>query len=186
MNTHDAISANATSSQLFLSFFKIGSFTIGGGFAMIPLMEQELVDKKRWLTREEFLDCLSIGQAMPGIFAVNMASSIGYRLNGIKGALSAIVGNICMPVLTILLLAVFFRHFKDYTVVEHIFMGIRPAVVALIAAPVFNLAKSAKVNWSNCWIPILAALLIWIWGFSPVWIILGTIVLGIVYRRIRS
>lgn len=186
MNIKDPNSPFCSCPQLFCSFFKIGAFTIGGGFAMIPLMEKELVDQRKWISHEDFLDSLALGQAMPGIFAVNMASCIGYRLKGIKGAAAAIIGNICMPIASILLLAIFFRHFKDYALVEHIFMGIRPAVVALIAAPVFNLAKSAQINLRNCWIPIVSALVIWIWGVSPVWIIILAVILGLLYRRFCS
>lgn len=184
MKDSQATISQITNFQLFCSFFKIGAFTIGGGFAMIPLMEKELVERRGWVDREQFLDTLSIGQSMPGIFAVNMASSIGFQMKGFKGAVAAIVGNICMPIATILVLAMFFHYFKGNELVEHLFMGIRPAVVALIAVPVFNLAKSANVNLKNCWIPILAALLIWLWGVSPIWIILVAIVCGIVYRRV--
>lgn len=172
--------------KLFVSFWKIGTFTIGGGYVMIPIMEQELVDKRQWLSREEFLDIMSLSQAMPGIFAVNMATCIGQRMAGWRGVVAAIAGNIMMPVALILLLAVFFRHFRDNAVVERIFMGLRPAVVALIAAPVFRMAKSAKVKWSNCWIPILAALLIWLFDVSPVWVILVAISAGVIYGKIQN
>lgn len=167
--------------QLFVSFWKIGAFTIGGGYVMIPLMEQEVVDRRGWLSREEFLDYMSLSQAMPGVFAVNMATCIGRRLGGLRGVVAAVVGNILMPIALILLLAVFFRFFRDNVIVERIFMGLRPAVVALIAAPVFRMAKSAKVGWSNCWIPVVAALLIWLLGVSPVWVVLAAIAGGLLY-----
>ena len=171
--------------QLFVSFFKIGVFTIGGGYAMIPLMEEELVERRRCLSRVEFLDLMALSQAMPGVFAVNMATSVGYRLRGIPGTVCAIAGNILVPVLLILLLAMFFRHFRDNDIVNRVFMGIRPAVVALIAAPVFRLAKDAGLSWRTCWVPLLAALLIWVLGVSPVWIIVATILIGIVWGRIE-
>ena len=167
--------------QLFVSFWKIGAFTIGGGYVMIPLMEREVVDRRHWLSREEFLDYMSLSQAMPGIFAVNMATCIGRRQGGLRGVVAAVAGNILMPIALILLLAVFFRFFRDNVVVERIFMGLRPAVVALVAAPVFRMAKSAKVGWSNCWIPVVAALLIWLLGVSPVWVILAAIAGGLLY-----
>ncbi len=148
---------------------------------MIPLMEKEIVDRRRWMDREEFLDCLSLSQAMPGIFAVNMAACIGRRLCGVRGVIAAIAGNILMPIVLILLFAIFFRYFRDNVYVERIFMGLRPAVVALIAAPVFRMAKSANVCWRNCWIPVVAALLIWLLGVSPVWVILAAIVGGLLY-----
>ena len=171
--------------KLFVSFWKIGAFTIGGGYVMIPLMEQEIVDRRKWLTREEFLDYLSLSQAMPGIFAVNMATCIGRRLDGVRGIIAAIAGNILMPIAIILVIAISFRYVRDNVFVERIFMGLRPAVVALIAAPVFRMAKTAKVSWRNCWIPVLAALLIWLCGVSPVWVILVAIAGGAVYGKLR-
>lgn len=153
---------------------------------MIPLMEQEIVDRRGWLSREEFLNQLSLSQSMPGVLAVNMATGLGYRLRGLRGAFSAIAGNIVMPVLFIITLAMLFRHFRDNPFVERFFMGVRPAVVALIAAPVFRLAQSAKVTWATCWIPILAALLIWLFDVSPILVILAAVVLGFVYGRMKK
>jgi len=172
--------------ELFWTFFKIGAFTIGGGYAMIPLMEQEIVDKRKWLNKEEFMDTMSLAQSMPGVFAVNMATNVGFRTRGFVGAFTAIMGNVLMPILLILVLAIFFRQFSDNPIVESIFKGIRPAVVALIAAPVFNMAKTAKISWSNFWIPVLAALLIWLLGVSPVIIILVTGLGGFVYGKIKG
>ncbi|MCF0206243.1 MAG: chromate transporter [Bacteroidales bacterium] len=172
--------------QLFWSFFKIGSFTIGGGYAMIPLMEKEIVDERHWLEKEDFIDIMSLSQAMPGVFAVNMATNVGYRLKGVGGAVSAVLGNIIVPILLILALAMFFRQFSENEIVESIFMGIRPAVVALICAPVFKMAKTAKISWGNFWIPILAALLIWCFGVSPVLIILAAGLCGFLYGRLKS
>ena len=172
--------------ELFWTFFKIGAFTIGGGYAMIPLMEQEIVDKRKWLSKEEFIDTMSLAQSMPGIFAVNMATNIGFRTRGFVGAFTAIMGNVLMPILLILVLAIFFRQFSDNHVVESIFKGIRPAVVALIAAPVFNMAKTAKISWSNFWIPVAATLLIWLLGVSPVIIILVAGLSGFVYGKIKN
>lgn len=172
--------------QLFVSFWKIGAFTIGGGYVMIPLMEQELVDRRKWLSREDFMDYLSLSQAMPGVFAVNMATCIGKRLGGMRGVVCAVLGNIMMPIALILLLAVFFRCFRDNVIVERVFMGLRPAVVALIAAPVFRMAKSAKVTWNNFWIPVVAALLVWLLGVSPVLVILAAICGGLLYGWITA
>ncbi len=172
--------------DLFYSFLKIGTFTIGGGYAMIPLMEQELVDKRQWMSRQEFLDQLALSQSMPGVLAVNMATGLGYRLRGLRGSIAAIAGNIVMPILFILTLAVLFRFFRSNVIVERFFMGVRPAVVALIAAPVFRLAQSAKVTWSTCWIPILAALLIWLFDVSPILVILAAVILGFAYGRIKK
>lgn len=171
----------ATLGRIFWSFFKIGTFTIGGGYAMIPLMEKELVEKHGWLSREEFLDLLAISQAMPGIFAANMASSVGQRLRGIVGAIVAVVANILMPILMILALAMFFRQFADNRIVAAVFRGVRPAVVALIAAPVFKMAKSAGITWRTLWIPVVSALLIACFGVSPILIVAAAVLGGWIY-----
>ncbi len=171
--------------DIFWSFFKVGTFTIGGGYAMIPLMQREIVERHRWIGEEEFMDQVALSQAMPGVFAVNMATMTGYRLRGVRGAVVAIVGNVLMPIVFILVLAMFFRAFREVPAVERIFMGLRPAVVALIAAPVFTMAKSAKVAWSNVWIPVVSALLIWLFGVSPIVVVLGAALLGYLYSRLR-
>ena len=171
-------------SDMFVSFLKIGAFSFGGGLAMIPLMEKELIIKHKWLTKEEFLDVISLSQAMPGVFAVNVASCVGYQLRGVKGAVSTIVGNIMLPIIIILIFAMSFHFVQGNTVVERIFMGLRPAVVALIAAPVFDMARTAQVTWRNCWIPIASAVLIWLCGVSPIVVILSAIFLGIIYERV--
>lgn len=170
--------------DIFWSFFKIGTFTIGGGYAMIPLMQHEFVEKHHWMSEEEFLDQVALSQTMPGVFAVNMATVTGFRLMKGRGAVVAIVGNIMMPVVFILLLAVFFRAFRENVIVERVFMGLRPAVVALIAAPVFTLARNAGINWRNVWIPVVSALLVWLLGVSPVLVVFGAVLLGWLFRKV--
>lgn len=170
--------------DIFWSFLKVGAFTIGGGYAMIPLMQRELVERHRWLSEEEFMDEVALSQAMPGVFAVNMASMTGYRLRGVRGAAAAIVGNVLVPIVFILLLAMFFRTFRENPIVDRIFMGLRPAVVALIAAPVFTMARNAKVGWSNVWIPVASTLLIWLFGVSPIVVVLVAALLGYIYSLI--
>ena len=173
--------------QLFTIFFKIGAFTVGGGYAMIPLIEAEIVTKKGWVAKEDFLDLLAIAQSAPGVFAVNIAIFIGYRLRGVRGCLVTALGAILPSFLIILCIALFFLRFKENPTVEAIFKGIRPAVVALIAAPTFNLAKAAKINRYTVWIPIISALLIWLLGFSPIWIILLAGIGGYVWNlRIKN
>ena len=166
---------------LFKTFFKIGLFTLGGGYAMIPIIEAEVVDKHKWVTKEEFLDLIAIAQSCPGVFAANISIFIGYRLKKVRGAIFSCLGT-CLPsFLIILLIAMFFHRFQDNPVVASIFRGIRPAVVALIAVPTFNLAKSAGITWATCWIPIGGALAIWLMGVSPILIILLAAIGGYVY-----
>ncbi len=163
------------------TFSRIGMFTIGGGYAMIPLIEADVVDKKQWITREEFIDLVAIAQSCPGIFAVNISIFLGYKLKGVPGSIICATGTILPSFLIILGIALFFQAFRENETIESIFKGIRPAVVALIAAPTFKMAKSAKISWSNVWIPIVSALLIWLFGVSPVYIIILAGVAGYLY-----
>lgn len=171
---------------MFCTFCKIGTFTLGGGYAMLPIMEREIVDKHHWLAREEFMDIMAVSQAMPGLFAMNMASHIGYKLRGTWGGIVGTMGVAVPSIVAILLIAMFFQAFRDNTYVERIFRGIRPAVVALIAAPVFSMAKSARLNRRNCWIPVAACLLIWVCGLSPVWVILAAGLGGFIYGKVKG
>lgn len=170
--------------QLFGIFCKIGLFTIGGGYAMVPLIENEIVSKRKWIAQDDFLDLLAISQSAPGVFAVNISIFVGYKLKGVRGSLVTTLGAIIPSFVIILAIALFFHNFKDNTVVERIFKGIRPAVVALIAAPTFTMAKSAKINRYTIWIPVISALLIWLLGFSPIWIIVLAGTGGFIWRKI--
>lgn len=148
--------------KLFITFFKIGAFTFGGGWVMISMMEREIVTNHKWLNQEDFLDLVSISQSMPGILAVNMSVIIGDRLNGLKGSLFAALGTILPSFVLILLFAIFLtpETIKNNTIINNIFKGIRPAVVALIIAPVISTAKSAKINKKTIFIPIVVATVI--------------------------
>ena len=118
--------------EAFSIFFKIGAFTIGGGYAMVPLIENEIVTKRNWIAKEDFIDLLAISQSAPGILAVNISIFIGYRLRGIRGSIITALGTILPSFLIILAIALFFHNFKDNTIVERIFKGIRPAVVEIV------------------------------------------------------
>ena len=150
-------------SKLFWSFFKVGAFTFGGGWAMISVIEKEIVHKHHWIDRENFLDLLAIAQAMPGILAVNIAVVVGDNLKGIKGSMSAALGTILPSFLMILAIAMFLTPdtIKNNDTLNAIFKGIRPAVVALIIAPVITTAKAAKINKITWIIPVVTALLIY-------------------------
>lgn len=151
---------------------------------MIPLIEHDVVERNCWLKKDEFLDLLAVAQSAPGVFAVNMAVFVGYKLRGKRGALAASFGCVLPSVAIILLIALFFRRFRHIEVVNNIFMGIRPVVVALIAVPVFNVAKSAKLGWSTVWVPVVAAFLIVALGVSPIYVIIAAGVAGYVCGRI--
>ena len=166
--------------KLFTTFFKIGAFTLGGGYAMIPIIEVEVVEKNKWIRKEEFLDLLAIAQSCPGVFAANIATFIGYKVKGEKGALYTTLGAVLPSFFIILLIAMFMQiHW-----IAAMFNGIRPAVVALIAVPTFNLAKSAKIHLGNCWIPIAGALLISALHVNPIWVIIAAGLGGYAYGKL--
>lgn len=149
--------------SLFATFFKIGAFTFGGGWAMISIIEREIVDKHRWLDRQEFLDLLAVAQAVPGILAVNISVVVGDKLRGFKGSLAAALGTIAPSFMIILAIAMFLtpETITSNPTLTAIFKGLRPAVVALIVAPVISSAKASHIGWKTCWIPAAVALLIW-------------------------
>ena len=170
-----------TAWRLFATFFKIGLFTFGGGWAMIAIIEREVVTKRHWVGDEEFVDLLAVAQAMPGILAVNIAVVIGDRLLGLRGSVAAALGTIVPSFAIILLIAVFLTPdtIKNNATFTRIFKGIRPAVVALIIAQVLTTAKRAKITWKTVAIPIAVALLIysgWPYVSNPiVYILLGAV-----------
>ena len=150
---------------------------------MIPVIESEVVDKHKWVTREEFLDLIAIAQSCPGVFAINISTFIGYKLQRRKGAFFSVLGAALPSFLIILLIAMFFHRFMDIPWVAAMFRGIRPAVVALIAVPTFNLAKTADITLATCWIPIVTALLIWLMGVNPIIIIFSAGLIGYLYGK---
>ncbi|NCE73209.1 chromate transporter [Odoribacter sp. Z80] len=165
---------------LFLTFVKIGMFTIGGGYAMIPLIEREVVNKG-WLAKQDFMDLFAVTQSIPGIFAVNISIFVGYKLKKLTGSIICALGTILPSFTIILAIALFFNHFQDNVWVIKIFNGIRPAVVALILVPCINAARSLHLNAIQLIFPAIGALLIWKGGVSPAYIVLAGIIGGLVY-----
>lgn len=164
---------------IFTSFLKIGAFTFGGGYAMIPLIQAEMIERRGWLSHEDFMGQLAIAQSIPGPIALNMAVFVGFKTRGTKGALAALIGVVLPSFFIILLIATSFAEFKENSVVAAAFKGVRPAVVALIAAPLINMAKG--MSWWKIGIAILAAFVIWRLGISPVWFILFGALVGILW-----
>jgi chromate transporter len=167
---------------------------------MLPLIQREIVERKHWISEEEFVNMIALAQAAPGLIAVNSAIFIGWRCGGWKGVLGAVLGAVLPSFVIILTIAMIFSEWKNYPAVEAIFKGIRPAVVALIVAPLVGMAKreivSKKATKSselqtinNAWfllVSLVAALLIWLVGVNPVWVILATIILTLIVLRIKS
>ena len=174
--------------KIFLVFAKIGAFTIGGGYAMIPIIRDELV-KRGWLTDEELPDIIALAQSAPGILAVNMSIFAGHKLRGTRGSIAATLGSVRPSFLIILLIAMVFSGYKDNPVVERIFKGIRPVVVSLIIVPMVNMARKGNKTWWAWLISGITLAGVAFLGFSPIWLLLVLIVLALafaVYKERRT
>ena len=164
--------------KLFTTFFKIGLFTFGGGYAMIPLIEREVIEKKRWIEKNDFLDMLVLAQSTPGPIAVNTAVFVGYKVAGVLGAIAATLGTVLPSFMVILSLALFFAEVRENLYVDAAFRAMRPAVVALIVAPLIGLVKGMK--WYLIAVSAAVAMVVWYFGFSPAYLIGISLVIGVV------
>ena len=153
--------------QLFVIFARIGGFTFGGGYAMLPMLQKELVENKGWTTNEELIDYYAIGQCTPGVIAVNVATFVGYKTKGIIGAVFATLGMITPSLIIVGLIAAFISGFQDYEVVQWAFSGIRAAVVALILSAMWKIAKKSIVDIFAFVIFLLVAVLSYCTDLSP-------------------
>ncbi|MFA6592719.1 MAG: chromate transporter [Bacteroidales bacterium] len=169
--------------KIFGVFFKIGAFTIGGGYAMIPIIQNETA-KRGWLSEEELPDIIAIAQSAPGILAVNVSIFAGYKMRGLKGSIVATLGTILPSFLTILIIALFFANFKDNPLIIKIFKGIRPVVVALIAAPMINMARKSNKTWWAWAISAATLILVAFLEVSPILILLTLIVIAFTVTKL--
>ena len=169
--------------QLFTTFFKIGLFTFGGGMAMIPLIQREIIERRQWIDNKDALDMLALAQSAPGPIALNTAVFIGYKIKGTSGALVSVAGVVIPSFVVILAVAMFFAKVRDNRIVDAAFKAMRPAVVALIVAPIIGLTKDMR--WYMIVVAIAIAISVWYWGISPVYLIGAAIVAGIIYTLIK-
>lgn len=168
--------------EMFVTFLKIGAFTFGGGFAMIPIIQEEIVEKRKWIGEEDFLDTISIAQSSPGPIAVNTSIFVGYRIKGLKGALICTLGAVLPSFFIILIIAMSFSKFRDNPVLEKIFSGVRPAVVALIFSAVYKLSYRSHFHFKGLVVAFIATIIIVIFNINPIYLILigaiGSIILN--------
>ena len=170
--------------DIFLSFLKIGAFTFGGGYAMIPLIQHEVINNRRWIVEKEFVDLLTLAQAAPGPIALNTAVFVGYKLRGYIGAIAAVLGVVVPSFVIILFVAIFFSDMRQNVWVDAAFKGMRPAVVALIVAPIVGLTRGM-----NMWLMAVAAataLVVWYYGLSPVWFLMAGALGGVLWVAKRG
>ena len=164
--------------KLFTTFFKIGLFSFGGGFAMIPLIQREVIDRHKWIDEKDFLDMLVLAQSTPGPIAVNTSVFVGYKVAGTVGAIVATLGTVLPSFMVILLLALFFAEVRENRYVDAAFRAMRPAVVALIVAPQSAPVKGMK--WYLMGVAAAVAVAVWYFGFSPAYLIGASLVIGVV------
>jgi len=158
---------------MFITFFKIGAFTFGGGYAMIPIIQEEVVSKKKWIDENEFLDAIAVAQGSPGPVAVNTSIYVGYRVKGLPGALMAVLGTVLPSFFIILIIAKFFYQYRDNPILDKIFLGIRPAIVALILSAVYKLIKSSKLGYKKLIISLASVLAIVFLNISPIYLVIA-------------
>lgn len=172
--------------QLFLIFARIGGFTFGGGYAMLPMLQREVVENKKWATQEELMDYYAIGQCTPGIIAVNTATFVGYKEKGLFGAIFATAGVVAPSIIIVGIIAMFISNFQDYEIVQHAFAGIRAAVVALIASSVIKLAKKSVIDAVTGVIFAAVTILSFFTDISPVVFVVVSGVVGLAARLIKA
>lgn len=170
--------------ELFTSFVKIGVFTFGGGYAMIPIIQREVITHHGWIGEQEFLDLLTLAQSAPGPISLNTAVFVGYKMYGYRGALTSLAGVVLPSFVIMLLIAVFFAQVRHNAVIDAAFKGIRPVVVALMFAPIIGFTKGLR----GYIVAIAAAiaLAIWHFGISPVYLLFTGGVIGVLIAACRG
>lgn len=165
--------------EIFWSFLKIGAFTFGGGYAMIPLIGHEVIDKRGWIANDDFNDLLTLAQSAPGPIALNTAVFVGYKRQRFAGALAAVLGVLVPSFVIILAVAIFFRDMRQNAIVDAAFRGMRPAVVALIIAPIIGLTRGMRAV--GMAVAAVVAVVVWYFAISPIWFLVGGAVVGVLY-----
>ena len=169
--------------ELYRAFFVIGGLTFGGGYAMLPMLEREIVQKRNWSTQEELLDYFAIGQCTPGIIAVNTATFVGHKVRGIAGGIVATLGVVSPSLVIISLIAMVLEQFMDILWVQHAFAGIRVAVCALLLQSVVKLFKSGVKKLWHVAVALGAFIVVGLVGFSPVWAVVACAALSLIFGK---
>ena len=167
--------------NLFLCFFKVGVVTIGGGVAMVPILQEKICDEKKWMSQEEMLDCIAVSQGLPGVIAINMATYVGYFKRGIMGALASTLGVILPSFIIIIMVVLFLEEVGSNPYIGGILEGVKAAATGLIAYAAWKLGKDTLKNLFQWLVTITAFIALAIFGISAVWVILAGILVGEVY-----
>ena len=167
--------------DIFMTFFKIGSVTFGGGYAMIPIIEREVITNKGWVkNEEEIIDVFAVSESIPGAIAINSSTFVGYKIAGKYGAIAAMLGVVLPSFIIITLIAAFFSKFQDNEIVQAAFMGIRSAVVALILMAAIKVAKKAVKDKLSTIITLVTILLILILDIHAIFTVIGGALIGLI------
>lgn len=172
------------STEIFISFARVGALTFGGGYAMLPILRKEVIDIKGWITEEQMMDSYAIAQVSPGIIAVNTSALIGFQLHGKKGAISAALGQVFPSIIIITLIAAFLQQAFLIPLVQQIFAAVRIAVAVLIITTAVMLLKKGIIDWFSASIFILALVAILGFSISPVYIVIASALLGFLYKSL--
>ena len=172
--------------NLFFTFAKIGLFTFGGGYAMIPLIEKEVVDKKKWISSEELLDVIAISESTPGPIAVNAATFIGKKIGGFLGALCATLGVVLPSFIIIVAVSFFFEAFRELRIVRYAFFGIRAGVLALILKALISMFKQSPKEILSYILMIASAVMVIFFDVNAIVVIIACALTGVIYSMIRS
>lgn len=171
--------------DIFFAFVKIGAFTIGGGLAMMPMMQKELIQKRNWITDEELIDYYAVGQSTPGIVAINVSTFVGYKRLGVLGGIVATIGMVTPSLIIIMLLATLINNISDYPYVQKALKGINVAVAALLTSVILNFSKKTIKNVWNAVFMVIGFILVFVFKIPSVWIILSAIIVGIVITVVK-
>ena len=166
--------------NLYFSFAKIGTFTIGGGLAMMPMMQSELIEKRKWITDEELIDYYAVGQSTPGIVAVNVATFVGYKQMGIIGGIFATLGMVTPSLVIIMVLAGLINSINDFPIIQKALKGINVAVAALLTSTIINFMKKTIKKFTNAIFMLISFLLVFVFKLPSFWIILFALLIGVV------
>ena len=172
--------------DLFLTFLKIGAFTFGGGYAMIPLIQREIVENKKWLTNKDISDVIAIAETTPGPIAINAATFVGYKTNGIKGAIASTMGVVLPSFVIIVLISAGFYKYMSVKLVTKAFFGVRVAVIVLMCKAFITMLKQCPRNVVSYCIAILALVLTFLFHTNVLLIIVAAIFIGIIYKQIKK
>lgn len=181
-NTTEEVNIMRELIDLFLTFAKMGAVTFGGGYAMLPIIQREVVEKRKWATDAEIVDYYAVGQCTPGIIAVNTATFVGYKVKGILGGIAATAGVVFPSIVIILIIAAFLNNFANYEIVQHAFAGVRVAVVGLIISSVVGLWKKSVKNYIEIIISVAAFVFGGLLKISPVWIVIAAGIVGVITK----